>query len=223
MLNWAARYFPILRVLKQQSAEGSSLLEIGSGPVGIGFFSRSRFIGCDIQFTMPPRSPMQAIVASATTLPFEDQSFDAVVASDVLEHVPPAQREVVIGEALRVARKIAVFGFPCGEPAAEYDRKLAEAYDRSPLGRPAWLEEHFRYLPFPTEDLFDKRQPEWRISSFDNENVAFHNWVMKREMHRTVVYLFMGLLLTIPRVIEFFLRWADRKPFYRKIVVLQRS
>jgi SAM-dependent methyltransferase len=222
MLNWAARYFPILRALKQRLAETDSLLEIGSGPVGIGMFSRAPFVGCDVNFLVRPKTPMLPVVATATTLPFGDRSFDAVVASDVLEHVRPDQRMVVIREALRVVRKVAVFGFPSGDPALEYDRKLAETYDRSRQDRPEWLQEHMRFQPFPTEGLFDELRREWSVSSFDNENVVFHNWVMRQEMHRLGVYCFLGLLTFFPRLMEHLLRWADREPYYRKIVVVQR-
>jgi SAM-dependent methyltransferase len=221
MLNWAARYFPILRVLKQQLAETDSLLEVGSGPVGIGKFYHARFVGCDISFPSRPKAPMTPVIASAATLPFGDGSFDAVVASDVLEHVPPDQRVVVIREALRVARKVAVFAFPSGSTAYESDRRLAESYDRARQDRPVWLEEHMQYQPFPTEELFEELPHDWRVGSFDNENAAFHNWVMRQEMHRLGIYFFMFLLAVLPRVMESLLRRADREPYYRKIVVVQ--
>lgn len=223
MLNWAARYFPILRVLKQQLAETDSLLEIGSGSVGIRKFYNGSFVGCDISFPVRPKAPMVPVVASATTLPFGDRSFDAVVASDVLEHVPLVERMVVVREALRVTRKIAVFGFPSGQPAAEYDRKLGEAYDRRQLERPEWLQEHMRYQPFPTLALFEDVQPGWTITSFDNENVAFHNWVMQREMRTWARYCFLVLLTALPRLMEQLLRRTDREPYYRKIVIVQRA
>ena len=222
MLNWAARYFPILRALKPDLSETDSLLEVGSGPVGIGKFYHGPFVGCEISFPYPPKPPMLPVLASATSLPFDDRSFDGVVVSDVLEHVPPEQRMVVIREALRVARKIAVFGFPSGSKAFEYDVKLAEIYDHSRQDRPVWLQEHLQHQPYPTEDLFHELQHEWVVSSFDNENVAFHNWVMRQEMHRVGIYFFMILLAVLPRLMERLLRYADREPYYRKIVVLRR-
>ncbi len=48
MLNWAARYFPIVRVLKQHLNGTDSLLEIGSGSVGVGKFYPAAFVGCDV-------------------------------------------------------------------------------------------------------------------------------------------------------------------------------
>ena len=190
MLNWAARYFPILRVLKPQLSKTDSLLEIGSGSIGIGKFHAAPFVGCDINFPFRPKAPMLPVIAPATSLPFEDKSFDAVVVSDVLEHVPPEQRMPVIREALRVVRKIAIFGFPSGREAFEYDAKLGEAYDRRRRERPAWLQEHMQYQPFPTQDLFDELPQEWTVRSFDNENVAFHNWVMRQEMNRLGFHAF---------------------------------
>jgi Methyltransferase domain len=223
MLNWAARYFPILRVLKSHLSDNDSLLEIGSGSIGIGKFRHAPFVGCDVSFASRPKAPMRPVLASATNLPFDDKSFDGVVVSDVLEHIPPDQRTFVIMEALRVARRIAIFGFPSGQKAFECDVKLAEAYGRSRHGKPAWLQEHMLYQPFPSEDLFQGVQNGWVVASFDNENVDFHSWVMRQEMYPWGFYGFMILLAVLPRLMERLLQRADREPCYRKILVVRRS
>lgn len=119
MLNWAARYYPILRALGPSFTEQDSLLEIGAGPFGIGRYRRVSFVGCDLSFPSHPRPPMLPLLASATALPFRSESFAGVVLSDVLEHIPPDQRTRVIEEALRVTQKIAIFGFPSGPTAFE--------------------------------------------------------------------------------------------------------
>ena len=221
MLNWAARYLPILKVLRQQGAKIGTLLEVGSGSVGIGKFYNAAFVGCDLSFLFPPRAPMLPVVATATNLPFSNESFEAVVVSDVLEHVPPDQRRAVIKEALRVVRGVAVFAFPCGPQAFEYDQKLAEAYDREERDRPVWLQEHMQH-PFPTEQLFDDLRHQWAVTAFGNENLDFHYWMMRKEMHRLWNYIFAIMLAGLPRAVELILRRADREPYYRRIVIVRR-
>jgi len=221
MLNWAARYFPIVRVLKRHLNKTDSVLEIGSGYVGMGEIYRHAFIGCDVNFEFKPRPPMIPVVATAVGLPFRDGSFDAVIASDILEHVPPDRRKLVILEALRVARKLTIFGFPSGADALEYDKKLAEVYDRRRVKRPMWLQEHIRH-GFPNEDLFEELRKSWSVTSFGNENLEFHLWVMTREMSRAWVFGFRRLLSALPQMAEKVIRRADREPFYRRIVVIER-
>ena len=220
MLNWAARYFPIVRVLKQHLSKVDSILEIGSGSVGIGKFYPSAFVGCDLGFAFKPRPPMLPVLASATQLPFSKSSFDAVIASDVLEHIPPDRRMSAIRETLRVTRKLAIFGFPSGPGAFDWDCKLAKAYDCRKLERPVWLGEHLRY-GFPDDRLFEDLKQEWSVTSFGNENQRFHDWVMRKEMHRSWDYGFRVLLAIAPRIMEHVLARADREPFYRRIVLVR--
>jgi len=164
---------------------------------------------------------MRPVIATATGLPFGDESFDAVVVSDVLEHVPPEHRAAVIQEALRVMRRVAVFAFPCGSQAFDYDRKLAETYDREQQIRPVWLQEHMQFS-FPTEQLFEHLHRQWTVTTFGNENLDVHYWIMRKEMHRLWNYVFAIMLAALPGVVEYILRRADREPYYRRIVVVRR-
>ena len=92
MLNRAARFFPILRELKSLLPAGGALLEVGSGSLGLGEFWADPFVGCDVTFSSRPVKNMRAVRCSGHQLPFGDRAFDAVVVSDVMEHVPPPQR-----------------------------------------------------------------------------------------------------------------------------------
>jgi hypothetical protein len=222
LLNHAARYFPILRELQQYIDDHALILEIGSGPVGIGEFRKESFIGSDICFPWPPQHPMRPVRCSASCLPFRDGSFDAVVASDVMEHVPIASRAVVVREALRVSRKVAIFAFPCGSRAHALDEGLLDEYHRKNLPIPSWLSEHMEN-PFPEDSLFGDVGPEWRVKSFANESLAFHSWMMRAEMIRVLDYSFRVLLLLIPGAIESLLKRADSLPSYRMIFVLART
>ena len=222
LLNWAARYYPILRVLDQHglSSKGS-ILEIGSGSTGLGTFRKIPFTGCDICFPNPPQWPMTPVIASATDLPFADGSFDAVLVSDVLEHIPPEFRERVIQEALRTARQLVIFGFPSGAAAHQSDRALRELFLSKHLEVPGWLEEHM-LAPFPEENLFTTL-PGWKVTRFGNENIHFHAWVMRREIHRSFVRASNAIRRLAPWLLRALLTGMERPPFYRQIFVLVRE
>jgi SAM-dependent methyltransferase len=222
LLSRATRYFPILEELSKHVGGNCRILEIGSGTLGIGEFARVPFVGCDISFTAKPKKPMLPVISSAMQLPFATGSFDVVIASDVMEHVPPEQREKLIAEALRVARKGAVFGFPCGRDAFLLDQKLFSDYQRRGMPPPIWLEEHMQH-PFPDRDLFRTAPNGWQLATRANESLRFHYWLMRREMWRPWRYAFRLALLLVPGVVRRVLRGFDEEPSYRTIYTLVRQ
>jgi hypothetical protein len=223
LLNRAARYFPILREIKRLlDVEGVRVLEVGSGSLGLGEFWGHPFVGCDLNFPSRPHASMRAVQCSGTRLPFVDKCFDVVVASDVMEHVPPDSRENFISEVLRVSRKVAVFGYPCGALALALDRGLYEQYLRQNTAPPIWLVEHMMH-PFPDDKLFAKPPTGWRVTSLPNESLDFHSWMMRMEMHHVLNYVFRFGLLLVPKGVEKLLRRVDREPSYRRIFVLSRQ
>lgn len=199
MLNWAVRYFPILRVLRRHAADSGPILEIGSGSYGLAHFYRGQVVGCDLNFPDVPEDNMLPVRCSGTRLPFADSSFEAVVASDVLEHVPPDLRLPVVDEALRVTGKLAVFAFPCGKEAHALDEAFLDFHRRRGTRPPPWLEEHVLY-PFPEPDLFRGFGERWEVASFGNEHLWFHDWVNRREMSPTWDRVFRACLRFSPSV-----------------------
>jgi hypothetical protein len=221
MLNWAARYYPIVRTLKAHGLfHQGSLLEIGSGSVGIGRFRKVPFVGCDLSFSVPPVLPMTPVAASAAQLPMKDNEFDVVVASDVLEHVPPDLRRTVVAESLRVARKLVIFGFPSGQTAWEADKALYNVYVNAKREPPPWLAEHMD-APFPGAELFQEVNG-WEMQRVGNENIRFHSWLMEREMSYRFVRASMAAMRVAPFLLEFLLRKVDHPPCYRQIFVFSK-
>jgi hypothetical protein len=222
LLNRAARFFPILRELKRHLPNGGTLLEVGSGSIGVGEFWKGSFVGCDVNFSGRPVSHMRAVQCSGHQLPFKSSAFDALVVSDVMEHVPPALRHCVVNETLRVARKVVVFGYPCGPEAFALDEELYRRYKTRNSPPPAWLEEHMMH-PFPDEGLFSELPQGWMREVIPNETLEFHDWMMRTEMFRPWDYSFRLLLRIAPGLVENFLERANSEPSYRKIFVLTRE
>jgi methyltransferase family protein len=222
LLNRAARFFPILRELRSQLAVGGTLLEVGSGSLGLGEFWTGDFVGCDVIFSSRPVKHMRAVRCSGQQLPFNDGAFDAVVVSDVMEHVPPRHRKQVVAEVLRVARKLAVFGYPCGKAAFELDQKLHRDYQSRNLPSPVWLEEHMLH-PFPDDDLMMDLPRGWKSGAVPNESLKFHYWMMKTEMSQPWNRSFRLMLRVMPGFVERLLQHVNREPSYRKIFVLTRE
>lgn len=222
LLNRAARFFPILRELNCRLPTGAAVLEVGSGSLGLGEFWTDTFVGCDLTFPSRPVRNMRAVQCSGHQLPFKDGAFDAVVISDVMEHVPPGQRKHVVAEVLRVARNVVVFGYPCGRDAFEIDRKLYRDYQRRNLPAPVWLEEHMLH-PFPEEDLLAGPPAGWKSKVVPNETLQFHQWMMRKEMFRLWDRCFRLALRITPGLVERALQCVNREPSYRKIFVLTRA
>jgi len=200
-------------------SSGDRLLEIGSGPFGIGWFHRRTFVGCDMEFELPPTPPLLPVIAHARRLPFRDASFDAVVLSDVLEHVDPGARSDVLGEVLRVTRKLAVIGFPCGSDALRVDRSLHKEYRKRGLTPPRWLEEHIR-KGLPDEHVFEDLPRTWKVFTCSNESVRFHEWMMLSQLSFARRVVFRAALILVPAIVERGLRYVDGTPCYRRIFAI---
>jgi SAM-dependent methyltransferase len=165
---------------------------------------------------------MWPVCCAGQQLPFRDRSFDAVVVSDVVEHVAPGLRKRVVNEALRVARQLVVIGYPCGPSAFDLDRKLFREYQTRNLATPSWLQEHMLH-PFPDETLLDELPPGWKREIIPNESLGFRAWMMKAEMFRLSDHLFRLALRLGPRIMERLLRHANAEPSYRKVFILSRK
>src|SRR5262249_35518307 len=86
-------------------------------------------------------------------LPFADSAFDAVVALEVLEHLPAERRLGFLSECLRVARHGAVFTCPNGVPeVVEAERLAAAVYQQGHVEPHPFLREHQEFgLPSEQE------------------------------------------------------------------------
>ena len=131
--------------------DAQSVLEVGCGDgliidqVGCG-----DRMGMDISAIAVARVEAPAIVGSVSRIPFEDARWDAVVASEVLEHIRDAEYHQSTAEIARVARRYIVVTVPNRE-------NLRQSLTRCPrCGRTYNASDHVRaYQPGSMSILFD--------------------------------------------------------------------
>jgi hypothetical protein len=121
--NVTIRYAPVIAYLRKSGIMNRSILEVGSGSVGITRYLNQEVTGVDISFSGPASSHLKQTLASATNLPFDNESFDFVISLDVLEHVPLENRPKIIDEMIRVAKHSVIVGVPCGAEAEKWENR----------------------------------------------------------------------------------------------------
>ena len=103
-------------------------------------------VGCDVTFAQSHWPTCWRCGHRRFTLPFSDESFAAVVSSDVLEHVPPDLRPQVISETLRVARRSPSLVFRVGPLAQKLDEDFLTFHHEHNIDPPEWLTEHMQFV-----------------------------------------------------------------------------
>ena len=92
-----------------------------------------------------------SVLGSGLSLPFADNTFDAVVNIDTLEHIPPNGRLPFLRECLRVARRTIIIAAPFGTPEhMAFEQSLNELYTAVNGRSHLYLNEHIQNgLPTP--------------------------------------------------------------------------
>lgn len=139
------RYGAIARCLRASLGAGPlRVLDVGDAAGYLLLFAgRLRLVGIDVE-VQPDRLPdAVAMVGDGTKLPFADRTFDAVVSSDVLEHVPQAGRAAFIAELSRVSKDMVVLAAPFDTDGVAGVEELIRRFVLLATGSPqAQLEEH---------------------------------------------------------------------------------
>lgn len=215
----ALRYLPIVKYIKNSGLKNPTILEVGSGSLGIGPYLNQPFTGVDIDFSGPQWPQMRKIRASADKLPFADNSFDIVISVDTLEHIPSHLRQRVTTELLRVTKSDLIIAVPIGQKSAQQDRQLYKEYKQKYDKPFEFLTEHVKYgLPEVEEvkDWIKSSAKNVKITQIGNRNLSLRLWLMRGWMtknHLIDFFFRKVLLLFIP-----ILQLIDKNPpHYRQI------
>lgn len=229
--NWhpevALRYLPVVREIRK-SGKKMSVLDVGSGGLGIAPYLKDEVTGCDIKFT-PPFSPyLKKVIASAVKLPFEDDGFDVVISIDMLEHLTKDKREKAIKEMIRVGRRKIILAMPCGQPSIYQDRELSKYYQKNYGRKYEFLEEQLDLGLPEKEEITDiiksealRKKLKYTLKVAANENLKLRFFLMKPLLSRNLlinIFYRKILLFALP-----FLSKINREPAYRKIFIIEKT
>lgn len=236
--NHLVRFVPVLELLWAAAPRGGSLLDVGSGSRGIAsLLPRTWDVTMlDADFrdygaaATVPSTQARAIMGDVRAMPFEDSSFDVVIAVDMLEHLAAGDRDSAVAEICRVARRRTVIACPAGADALEADRRIAArlaAWDR-PL--PGWLREHLENGFPEAEAVLGAAATFGSARACPNENVEAHERLMLAELSpapaallRLACIPLARMLRSVPlrrtalRIVKA-LGGSDRAPTYRVVI-----
>lgn len=227
----ALRYLPIVEEINTTYKEGDSILEIGSGSMGIAPYIDQQVIGVDKSFDGKNHPKLKQVVADATKLDFADRIFDYVVSSDTLEHIPPNLRQKAVNEWMRVTKKELILAFPEGKESEVQDKTLYGEFKKSGLSdySEKFFKEHLAYgLPRVEEvtrwlkEYFEEKGNKGNqedIVIMNNLNLSLRKFLMHGWMTKN---LFIDLFFR--KILLFFIpvmRLFNQKPVYRKIIFVK--
>ncbi|MBI5357126.1 class I SAM-dependent methyltransferase [Candidatus Collierbacteria bacterium] len=229
----AMRYLPMVEWIKVKGqglrAKGKkelTILEVGSGGLGITPYLKLPVTGVDVEFKPPFHPNLIRVVGKAEKLDFADKSFDMVISSDMLEHLSPGVREKSIFEMIRVSKSGVVIGAPCGSEASRHDQELRHEYLKTHKTEFTFLKEQVEYgLPDKTDiiafiDKASKRlDRKIKLTVSGNENMLTRKFLMRgwissnfwvNVFFRKILLPFIPLLMLL-----------ERPPFYRQIFFVE--
>jgi hypothetical protein len=96
-------------------AHGDTVLDIGARDGFISFQLAKRFASVtalDIEKPRVEHPAVKCVRGDVCSLDFDDDSFDAVLCAEVLEHIPSALLPAACAEIARVSRRCVVIGVP---------------------------------------------------------------------------------------------------------------
>jgi GT2 family glycosyltransferase/SAM-dependent methyltransferase len=170
------RYSVVAQLLERMfggAAEPVRVLEVGCNVLNLlpRYLDPQRFrvLRCDSR-PYACHDPDFLWIDEQRPLPFGDGAFDAVVALEVLEHMPAGRRRRFLAECARVARHGVVLTCPNGVPeVAEAERLVSAAFQQQHGYPHPFLKEHQEFgIPSEPEVVALLRELDCPHAVFDN-------------------------------------------------------
>ncbi len=167
------------------------------------------------------------IQGDALNMPFADNSFDTVISTDVLEHIPYQNKIDFVHECLRVAKNYVIIAAPFDSDAVDAAEHATNDLNVKlfDVGQ-SWLEEHFEYKKPNLDNVLqaiNKKGYEAEVVGSNN----LYNWILST--HLNLVEAKLGLdskkLININKLFNKSLLTSNdmSPPFYRHFVVVSKK
>lgn len=200
---------------------GARVLEVGGGPGPLeSFLPDYELFVSDIVGEHAGRY----LLADGAALPFGDETFDAVVTLDTLEHVPAEFRKAFLAELLRVSGDLVVLSAPFAHPDLELAEEALNQFIRARFqGDFPTLDEHAMHgLPElgPTEAALGQ-------SGFTSATLPsgyLPRWLAAMLVHHEMLATGVPYLARLHAYYNATVSPTDRRePAYRHVVVAARN
>lgn len=166
------------------------------------------------------------IQGDATATPFPQKTFDVLVCQDVLEHIPPKDRETFLKNLLQLVKSFVVLGAPFKtENTVLAEKILYEYIWRTLKGRHRELEEHIQNGLPDTKDMESFLKGK-RLSYCDFPSGYLNNWLLLMMVKHYLLELpdSQDLLALIDRFYnKNFYESDQRPPAYRHMFVISKT
>lgn len=221
--NWSPdaslRYLPIVSLIKKDR-NINSILDVGSGTLGITPYLKVPITGLDTNFNGPKSPFLKQIKGSAYNIPYDKNSYDSVICVDVLEHISPEKRSEVIKELLRVAKKKVFIVCPCDKDSEKEDQVI-NSYVKKTLGlNDSYLSEHIK-LGLPTTNIVKESiNSEYKLQIKNLTNIYLHRLLLKMQFTNSRTKKFISSVVFV-LLVPLFLR-INIKPTYRKLFIITK-
>ncbi|MFQ5851465.1 MAG: class I SAM-dependent methyltransferase, partial [Candidatus Binatia bacterium] len=156
---------------------GRTVLDVGAGPSYVTerfLDKRFRVVRSDIADFGDPGI---VVLLRGQPFPLDDNSFDAVIAMDVLEHIPCTERQMFLAECLRTSQFLTVVAAPIGTAEVEAaERCYAAVFERLFNRKESFLIEHAKFgVPRPD----DVRAMTSALNTYviEVDNVLISDWL----------------------------------------------
>lgn len=220
----ALRYLPIVSEINNSGSQ-MSILEVGSGGLGIAPYLGRKITGLDYKFYPPYHRLLKKVKGDVKEIPFENHTFDIVISVDMLEHLKSSDRFKALSEMFRVAREKVILAVPCGRQAYNQDKELDSFYKKKFGKSYTFLQEQLDY-GLPEGNMLEnliikiarKTKKNINLSIYPNENLTLRKFLMTGWISRNFVsnIIFRKLFLILIPIF----RLINQKPCYRQIFMI---